>query len=145
MSISTPLLIKKRPPESFPDPLETSSGQILITPDPSIDLLTPRLIFSGSIEATKGSIEGSGDQSRGRGDQSRGRGDQSRGRKDQSRGRRDQSRGQKINRGSKPINRASKRSTGPPRTASRSRVRFARVTRSLNDASNSDPHAPRST
>src|SRR5229473_790407 len=59
MSIPTPLLIKKGPRESVPDPLKTSSVQILITPDPSIDLLTPRLIFSGSIEATKGSIEGS--------------------------------------------------------------------------------------
>src|SRR5258708_1813074 len=97
---------QKRPRESFPDPLMTSSVQILITPDPSIDLLTPRLIFPGSIEATKGSIEGSKrsiegrrDQSRGRNDQSRGRNDQSRGREDQSRGREDQSRGQKINRG----------------------------------------------
>ncbi len=53
MSIPTPLLIKKGPRESVPDPLKTSSVQILITPDPSIDLLTPRLTFSGSIEATK--------------------------------------------------------------------------------------------
>ena len=102
MSISTPLLIKKRPRESVPGPFKTSSVQILITPDPSIDLLTPRLIFSGSIDPTKGSIEGRRDQSRGRNDQStrqkdqlRGRGDQSRGRRDQLRGRNDQSRGRR--------------------------------------------------
>src|SRR5258708_25687241 len=102
MSIPTPLLIKKGPRESVPDPIKASSVQILISPDLSIDLLTPRLIFSGSIEATKGtsegsgrSIEGSKDQSRGGRDQSRGRRDKSRGRKDQSRGRGDQSRGRK--------------------------------------------------
>src|SRR5258708_22034250 len=133
MSISTSLLIKKRPRESVPDPLKTSSVQILITPDPSIDLLTPRLIFSGSIEATKGSIEGSRrsiegskgsiegskrsiegskgsiegsrDQSRGRKNQSRGRGDQSRGRGDQSRGRKDQSRGPRDQSRGQKINR----------------------------------------
>src|SRR5258708_29556609 len=57
MSILAPLLIQKGPRESVLNPFMTSRVQILITPDPSIDVLTPRLIFPGSIDPTKGTID----------------------------------------------------------------------------------------